>query len=388
MRRALIALALSACASPGFPPGGPDDPDPPALLGITPDSAAVNVRRNLEVRFQFNEVVSERPSGVPDLRGLVLISPREGEPRVDWDRSALGVRSRRDWRPNTVYTVTLLPGLQDLRGNVRREAATVVFSTGPTLPDTRVNGVVFDWVAGRPAAAAIIEAVTPDSVIYVGASDSLGRFSLLHLPAGSYQVRGFIDPNRNRQFDPREAFDSAEVTLTDTATLELYTFVHDSTGPRIETVTARDSVTLRVTFDKGLLPGQSIDTSQFQLVTADSTPVRIMSVRLSRPEDERPVDTAQRPPAVPLPPAPADTTTDSAAAVVPSLQRPLPPTVATLEVSPPMEQSATYVLSVRDIRNLLGITGTSIRSFTTGRRVPVPGAPGDSVPPPAGRPPP
>ena len=387
MRRALIALALGACASPGFPPGGPDDPDPPTLLGITPDSGAVNVGRDFEVRFQFDEVVNERPSGATELAGLVLISPREGEPRVDWDRTALGVRSRRDWRPNTVYTVTLLPGLQDLRGNVRRQPATVVFSTGASLPDTRVTGVIFDWVAGRAAPGALIEAVTPDSVVYVGASDSLGRFSLLHLPAGTYELRGFADPNRNRAFDPREPFDTTTVRLTDTATLELYAFVHDSAGPRIETVNPRDSLTLRITFDKALAPGQTIDTSQFRLVRADSTPVRVASVRLTRPEAEQPADTTPPTPVVPLPPAAADTA-DTVTAVAPRPRRQPPPTQVTIEVFPPLEQTTTYVITASDVRNLLGITATSRQSFTTGRRTPIPGVPSDTVPPPAGAPPP
>lgn len=385
MRRALIALGLCACASPGFPPGGPDDPDPPTLLAITPDSGAVNVERDLEVRFQFDEVVSERPSGTNELEGLVLISPREGEPRVDWDRSALGVKSRRDWRPNTVYTVTLLPGLQDLRGNIRRQPATVVFSTGASLPDTRVTGVVFDWVAGRAAQGAIVEAITPDSVTYVGASDSVGRFSLLHLPPGTYAVRGFADANRNRAFDPREAFDSAIVRLTDSASLELYAFVHDSTGPFIESVAPRDSLTLRVTFDKALAPGQPIDTTQFRLVRSDSTPVRVASVRLTRPDADRPADTTAAP-AVPLPPAAADTA-DTTARAAPRPQRQPPPTQVTIEVFPPLEPTTTYVLTASNVRNLLGVTATSRRSFTTGRRAPPPGA-ADTVPPPSGTPPP
>ena len=378
MRRALIALALAACASPGFPPGGPDDPDPPALLGTTPDSGAVNVERDREVVFRFDEVVNERPSGVAELRGLVLISPRQGEPRVDWDRTSLGVRARGDWRPNTVYAVTLLPGLQDLRNNVRRQPTTIVFSTGASLPGTRISGVVYDWVAGRAAAGAIVEATTPDSVVYVGAADSTGRFRLAHLPPGTYRVRGFADPNRNRDLDPREPFDSTTVRLGDTASVELYAFVHDSLPPRIETAMLRDSLTVRLTFDKALAPGQPLDTSQIRIVRADSTPVRVMAVSLARQETVQAPDTTRRP-AVPLPAGQPDT----AAAAAPRPRRVSPPTQITVQVFPPLEQAATYVVTARDVRNLLGITGTSTRSFTTGRRTAQPGTPADTTRPPA-----
>ena len=380
MRRALIALALAACASPGFPPGGPDDPEPPTLIGTTPDSGAVNVARDREVVFRFDEVVNERPSGVAELRGLVLISPRQGEPRVDWDRTSLGVRARGDWRPNTVYAITLLPGLQDLRNNVRRQPTTIVFSTGATLPATHITGVVYDWVAGRAAGGAIVEATTPDSVVYVGSADSTGRFMLAHLPPGTYRLRGFVDPNRNRDLDPREPFDSTTVRLGDTASVELYAFVHDSLPPRIETAMLRDSLTVRLTFDKALAPGQPLDTSQIRIVRADSTPVRVMAVSLARPETVQAPDTTRRP-AVPVPQAQPDT-----AGAAPRPRRIAPPTQITVQVFPPLEQATTYVVTARDVRNLLGVVGTSTRSFTTGRRTPQPGTPGDTTRPPAAPP--
>ncbi|HVD61031.1 MAG TPA: Ig-like domain-containing protein, partial [Gemmatimonadaceae bacterium] len=131
----LIAALTSACASPGIPPGGPVDTDAPKLLGISPDSGRTGVTPK-EVRFRFDELVSERPPSVPTLNALFLISPRDGEARVDWHRSEISVRPRRGWRANTPYTVTMLPGLADLRGNVRNVGATIVFSTGATIPSS------------------------------------------------------------------------------------------------------------------------------------------------------------------------------------------------------------------------------------------------------------
>lgn len=388
MRRVLIAVAVAACASQGFPPGGPDDPNPPVLVDITPDSGALDVPRNREVLFQFDEVVNERPSGANELSGLVLISPREGEPRVDWKRTAIGVRGRRDWRDNTVYTVTLMAGVQDLRNNVRRAPATVVFSTGATLPDTRIAGVIFDWAANRPAAGALIEAITADSVVYIGVADSTGRFALPHLPAGTYRVQGFADPNRNHQLDPREAFDSTRVQLVDSARLELYAFVHDSVGARIEAVIPRDSMTLRVTFDKPLAPDQSLSTTQFRLVRGDSTPVRIAAASLATPDERAASDTVAPRPGVPLPRPPArpDTTAADTAAAPPRPRRPPPPTQVLLQLTLPVEPATTYLLSAFEIRNLLGVSTDSRRSFTTARAVPA-AAPDTATPPGAPRPP-
>ena len=293
--RAFVPLSLAACASASPPPGGPPDSEPPRLVKITPDTGAVSVRPP-KVVFRFDEVVSERPQGAATLAGLFLISPRDGEPRVDWDREAIEVRPRRGWRPNTVYTVTMLPGLVDLRSNVRKDGATAVFSTGPTIPDTRITGIAFDWIAGGPLPKAFVEATTPDSVVYVTGADSVGRFTFRHLPPGPYIVRAFGDANANRVREPREAYDSATVTVVEgtgadtvrAPSVELLAFVHDTLGPRINAVTVRDSVTLRVEFDKPLQEGSRLTRSDFTLKRGpDSTVVAIALAEPARDADAR-----------------------------------------------------------------------------------------------------
>ena len=96
MRRLILLIALVACAQQGFPPGGPPDKVPPKLLKTTPDSNARNVTSN-EVNFQYDEVLSERPGGASSLEGLVLISPRDGAPRVGWHRTRISVRGHKNW---------------------------------------------------------------------------------------------------------------------------------------------------------------------------------------------------------------------------------------------------------------------------------------------------
>ena len=90
----------------------------------------------------------------------------------------------------------------------------MIFATGPTIPNTRIAGTLYDWVLGLAARNGAIEAIAlPDSIVYVARADTAGRFVLAHLPPGSYTVRGWVDANNNRGFDPREAYDSASVTL-------------------------------------------------------------------------------------------------------------------------------------------------------------------------------
>ena len=155
-----VALLSVACASPGMPPGGPPDAAAPQIVRIIPDTGAVNVKPK-EVLFQFDEVVAERPPSVTSLADLFLISPRDGLPNASWHRDAIGIRPAHGWRANTAYTVIMQKGLADNRGNVRNTGASTTFSTGPTIPRTRISGTIFDWLSGSPANGALIESFVP-----------------------------------------------------------------------------------------------------------------------------------------------------------------------------------------------------------------------------------
>lgn len=272
VRRLTLLVLATACAQTGAPPGGPPDADPPKIVRIRPDTNARNVRAG-EVTFQFDEVVSERPQGAAGLSGLFLISPSLGDPVVGWHRTRLDVHPRGGFKKNTTYTVTMLPGLTDLDQNVDSTGATIVFSTGPTIAQGRITGTVFDWVGDKTAPRSLIEAISlPDSTHYVTSADSLGDFVLGHVPNGQYLLRALIDQNRNRRVDPRELFDTTTVTLTDSIHRELYAFVHDTLGPSITTVTVRDSVTLKLTFDRALDTNLVITPERFSLKAEEPTP--------------------------------------------------------------------------------------------------------------------
>ena len=341
----LTAASALACANPGAPPGGPVDITAPRLLRIAPDSGREAVTPR-EVVFRFDEVVSERPAAVTSLARLFLISPENGTPVVDWNRSEVSVRPRRGWRPNTIYTVTLLPGITDLRGNASTVGGVTVFSTGGPIPETRVRGRAFDWAAGRPAPGAIVQAITPDSVVYVTVADSAGLFTLSHLPPGQYTLQAVIDMNRSGSLDPGEPFDTLGVHLVDTLTVQLAAFVRDSVAPRLSGVTARDSLTLLAAFDLPLDPAQEFAASQFTVVGPDSLPIAVLN---AVPEV---ADTV----AIPLP-------------------RPIPPRVVRLELAAPLTPGTAYRVSARGLRGLAGFAGESERLLRTAERPDQPARP-------------
>jgi hypothetical protein len=376
---AAAAAAALACASASPPPGGPEDRSPPRLVHVTPDSNAVNVR-DRNVVFSFDETINDRGSGAQELDNFFLVSPSDGNPRVSYHRSRIEVRPRNGFRANTAYMVTLLPGLNDLRGNTSRVGASVVFSTGPTIPPNRITGTVFDWAAERPAARALIQAVTPDSVLYLAQSDSAGRFTIGPLPDGSYLVRAIVDANNNRAQDRSEAFDTVRVAAPQASPLELLAIVRDTLPPRIASVTPVDSVSLRVTFDRNLDPAQPPTAPSFRLVAADSTVVPIVAALTPRAEQaesearqQARMDSLRRVDSLAgrvLPPRQTATRPTAAAGTKPSV--PAPYAAMLLRVARPLAPNATYRLSVTAARALSGRADNSERSFTTPRPAPPP----------------
>jgi hypothetical protein len=383
-----VAAYAAACASALPPPGGPERHAPPLILSFTPETNAVNVRAH-EASIQFDEVVSQRPQGSSDLASLFLVSPRDGEPRVSWHRSRVTIRPHRDLRPNTVYTITMLPGMADLHNNVRRTGATLTFSTGPTIPMTIVRGRVFDWMTGQVAARAFVQAYSPTDTmtVYVTAADSTGAFAVPHLPPGTYIVRGIIDANHNHKLDRTEMWDTSRINLTDTARVELLAFLHDTLGPRISEVEVRDSVTLRVGFDRGFDTAQRITPSVFTLKARDSTEIPIAAARSAAAFDSA-VDSAAR---VRRDSAfrvdsirraaagrgPADTAAarrreeqaahrrDSLARTRrPTPSRPSPVHDVVVQLGAPLHPGTYYRVQAIDVRGLLGKSRTSDRVFS------------------------
>ena len=273
----LLTLGWVGCAKIEDPPGGPPDFAPPVLLSVVPDSGTVVDGFDDDLEFQFNEVISER-SGA-GLQNLILVSPRSEQIRVSWKRTRVTVHPKGGWRPASVYHVTLLPGIADLRNNRLDSSRTVIFSTGGPIPDTRLSGTVIDWEQGDAAARALIEAILlPDSLIYEGQADSVGDFELTAIPSGEYLLNAIVDDNDNRMRDSREAFDSLTVRIDSTFDHVFWAFTRDTTGPQLREVVDLDSVTIQVTFTQMLQSGEPSDSAVHVYALPDTTPVPVVAV--------------------------------------------------------------------------------------------------------------
>lgn len=361
-----VVFGVSACASPGSPPGGPVDAEAPKLINVAPDSGKLGTTPRAVI-FRFDEVVNERPSGAASLEALFLISPRTGDPRVDWNREEIAVRPRGGWRRNTAYTITMLPGLSDLRGNARNTGAVTMFSTGETLPASRIDGTLFNWAEGRVIArGGLVQAWprTDTTLVYLTTTDSAGAFSIPALTPGDYVVRGLSDDNTNRALDRREAWDTVAVALRDVANINVFAFIHDSLGTRLQSATIRDSVTVELNFDNPLSIAQPLAPSNIRIVASDSTDMGVTSVSLPPPDTS---------------------------AAVRRLGRPIPTRSVIVKLSRPLVPKGVYRIRVTDVRNLAEVRRSMDLQLTAPATLPVPtppAAPRSTAPPAAAPPPP
>jgi hypothetical protein len=394
VRPALIffVAALTACASASPPPGGPEDKNPPKLVKVTPDTNSVNVHDGA-VSFYFDETINDRGTGPQDLANFFLVSPSDGAIRLNWHRSRIDIRPRQDFRPNTAYTVTLLPGLTDLRSNVMKTGASVVFSTGPTIPKFKIEGIVFDWAAGTPVRA-YIQAITPDSIIYLAQSDSSGNFAVGPLTEGTYLVRAIIDQNGNHALDPGEAFDTLRVTVPQPAPVQLLAVQRDTLPARMSVPNVVDSLTIHAIFDRLLDPTQTVAATAFRLVGSDSVQVPIVSalppVEQKRADSVsakatfdslRRADSLAGKPIAPIVAPPAPGSQGKAPTPPPPKPRlPSPYLSLTLKLGRPLKPNTEYRLSTTGLRALSGKLQPSERRFST-PKPPPPKPAKDSVPP-------
>jgi len=400
----------------GDPPGGPPDREPPVVSRIAPDSGSTALIPPRDVEVLLSEVVAERVAAPrPDIASAVLLSPVRGQVQVGWHRNRITVRPREGLLPGRVYRLEVFPVLVDLRQNRMRAGRVSVFSTGPAIPDARLEGSAVDWVGARAGAGALVEAVLlPDSLAYRAVTDSSGAFVLAQVPPGEYLVYGTLDQDNNRERGPREAYDTVRVLLADSAVVELYAFPRDTTGPRIrggvETV---DSLTLRVTFDRPLDPAQVLDTSAVWLAPAADSTARLAlaavwtprqadsaraaaaprpaadTARARAPADTlrqpsardsaaarpaqregaraRPDSAAARPPAPLAAPTarpgagPAPAPRDSSRAQRMLARRPAPSPVRLLRLAAPLPPGARYLVFVTGARSLAGVTADTAR---------------------------
>jgi hypothetical protein len=229
---------------------------------------------------------------------------------------------------------------------------------------------VVDWSTSRPVPAALVSAaLLPDSLVYRGLADSTGHFSLGPLPAGDYIVTGVLDQNQNLLQDFREAYASNRLQTGKSDAGELWTYVHDTTAARIQTVTVDDSVSATIAFSQKLDPRQRLTPRDVRLrLLPDSAPVQVGSIlpkpvddslnRRATPRDTTVRDTTPKPPdSLRLQPKPGQRRGAAPSEQAALTSRPPLFDQLVLRVPRPWRPGSRLAVELRGVRNVTGVAG-------------------------------
>ncbi|MCP4705164.1 MAG: Ig-like domain-containing protein, partial [candidate division Zixibacteria bacterium] len=207
-----IVTLLISCAEVSGPPGGPRDETAPTISSTMPISGMVNAPIGNQITITFSERIATQ-----DVEEAIFITPRpDGEVKYSWKKTILLITLPNYFKTNTTYVISIGTEMKDLRGNKLEESFSFAFSTGETIADGSIKGLVIQ--ENKPTAGITIGLYDYSLLDSILVSDSLyppyltqsgkdGEFEFNYLPDGKYFVLAFGDIIKNQFLNyPSEIF--------------------------------------------------------------------------------------------------------------------------------------------------------------------------------------
>jgi hypothetical protein len=263
--RILACILLLSCAKQGFPPGGPEDKTPPAVVKTQPGQRETGVNPRAEVILWFSEAVQTKMSA-----DAVFISPFQGDNvRLKWRGNRLKIVFLKPMRENTTYVITLGTAIQDYRNNRLASSFSLAFSTGEVLDEGEASGrvVTESSAAGLDVWAYKCDGKTdPDPTRrepdYIVQCSERGEFRFNNVAPVRYRLFAVRDRAADRLYTPGD--DEIGVPCRDAApgpdgslradSLFFKMRREESAPPSLTSVTATDRSHLSIRFDRMLSP--------------------------------------------------------------------------------------------------------------------------------------
>lgn len=257
---AFVLLGVS-CAKRGLPGGGPKDETPPFVSRWYPATGSGGVDSNFWIEIEWNEPV-ERGS----VEGNIVVSPDTSIVERKWKKQQLRIRPRAGWIPDVTHWVWVRRGIVDRHDLSSEEPFGMWFSTGDSVPPTRIDGSVQLGVSG-PAVDATITAASSDSaLIWTTTSDGEGAFIMPGLEPGAWRLEAFVDMDGDGQYRfGAEPWGEEELFLAQdsTVTVALSLAVVDTSPPVVFEALAVHRGHVRLVFSEPIF---GLTASSFSLV--------------------------------------------------------------------------------------------------------------------------
>lgn len=280
-RLGLAALILMACASEGFPPGGPEDKRPPEILSVVPANDSVEVALNTDVIIEFSERMDKN-----SVEESIFISPYPGGAlKFQWRGKRLKIRFPEPLKPDRTYVITIGTGSKDLRNNPLIRSQSLAFATGKKLDSCSLSGQIFadTRIQGTQIWAYVFnDSAGPNPrtqfADYITQADGEGRYQFSYLARTAFRVFAVNDRDVNQLYDPE--YDALGVTvqdvvfLLDSTLIQNINFrlsVRDTTAPFLESATAPDQFHVDLRFSEALGETGVTDFRNYRITAGPDT---------------------------------------------------------------------------------------------------------------------
>ncbi|MFN0015113.1 MAG: Ig-like domain-containing protein [Saprospiraceae bacterium] len=223
---AFTVIALTACARPVLPEGGPKDTTPPQVVQekSTPNNTTRFEGRSFQLTF--DEWVT-----LNDVGTQVLVSPPLAKrPEVSLRGRTVTFQFDKDevLRQNTTYTINFGAAVKDLHESIPAKDLRFVFSTGEAIDSLSVSGTVVDAFSGEPVEniAVLLHDRLDDSVVrqerpyYFSRTDKIGQFLIPNVRAGIFKCTAIEDTDHNLKWsgdNERIGFAEKPLPVSDTS---------------------------------------------------------------------------------------------------------------------------------------------------------------------------
>ncbi len=272
-----LVVIISGCANQIAPGGGEIDRVPPQIIEVAPLNGAVNFSDD-HFEITFDKYVDKR-----SVQDAIFISPTiEKGLKYDWSGKTLDVYFKDSLKKNTTYTVTIGTDVKDLNNsNKMAEAFTFAFSTGLKIDKGIINGKVYDpnpdgvmvFAYKEEQKQIDISKQKPDYVSQVGKN---GKYTILGLSDGSYEVYAIRDQLRNLFYNKNEdaiGIQFKNVALKDSlnkiSDVDFFLTREDTIAPNLSNVFMKNRNHLTVEFNKAI-DSSKIAAKNFSLVDTTS----------------------------------------------------------------------------------------------------------------------
>jgi Bacterial Ig-like domain len=260
--------------------GGKKDTTAPKPLVYMPANASLNFNTKT-IEITFNEFIA-----LKDLTNQFIITPQTASlPDIEAVGKKLRIKFTETLLKNTTYKLSFGNAIIDIHEGTAIDNFEYIFSTGNEIDSLRLGGTVYSAIDKQPQGKLLVglyDANTSDSSIYklkplyVGKTNTEGKFNFSYLPNKEFKIRAIKDDNKNLVYDGSEeqiAFTNELVkpTALDSNSQNLFLFKETPTKRFVKKTISNEYGKATVVYNKPQANIISIKGSSLYSYTTNAT---------------------------------------------------------------------------------------------------------------------